>query len=94
MYKKGQLFMFNTDGVNLIWAIVDVDKEKDRYILECVEECEQKGVRREAVKSIFDANVTTELPRIIPADEKNYMQSAREACEQLNEDLGERTFDN
>ena len=70
MYKVGQLFMFKVDGVRAIWAIIDVNKEKDEYTLECVENCVLKGMRKKQPKSKFDARITTELPRLIPAEEQ------------------------
>ena len=69
MYKVGQLFMFNVDGIRAIWALVDVNLEKDEYTIECIENCALKGMRKTGSKTQFDKTVITELPRIIPEDE-------------------------
>ena len=34
MYKVGQLFMFKVDGIRAIWALVDVNLEKDECTIE------------------------------------------------------------
>ena len=78
MYKVGQLFMFRVNGVRALWAIVDVNEEKDQYTLECVEDCALKGMRKTGSKSEFDKKVVTELPRIIPADESGYTYTDEE----------------
>ena len=78
MYKVGQLFMFRVNGVRALWAIVDVNLEKDEYTIECVENCALKGMRKTGSKSEFDKKVVTELPRIIPADESGYTYTNEE----------------
>ena len=84
MYKVGQLFMFKVNGIRAIWAIVDVNIEKDEYTIECVEDCALKGMRKTGSKSKFDKTVTTELPRIIPADEQETNKSQEKIHIQLS----------
>ena len=80
MYKVGQLFMLNIKATSAIWEIVEVNKEKDEYTLKCVENCALKGMRKKVTKSKFDAEISTELPRIIPEEEREQKDSADRSC--------------
>ena len=80
-YKVGQLFMFNVDGIRAIWALVDVNLEKDECTIECVENCAIKGMRKTGSKSELDKKVVTELPRLIPADDREEQENLTEESE-------------